>query len=776
MSNSVFKLKFSSRYQSVELQPLVFMLLITHATLSSADNINSACLPELIANQQPIPAMVANPENAPKYIEADSLKQLSPELYALEGKTLLKQPGLVVLSDKVTYNKKNNQAAFTGHVELHQPDITITADKATIDSQNKTAELNDTRYQLMPSRAHGKSKSIEINETKQLAELERANLTTCKLDKNGTSDWDLKFEKLEINDKTRRVVGNNTTLYIKGVPVFYTPYFDYPLDDRASGLLFPELGSYKSVTDDARHQYAKIPYYFNIAANMDDTLSLIPISQRGLALDNEFRYMAKTNDILHSAELTVTALNDQVVAADGLALIDTDGNVSYGDKDSNRWRAKLKANQRWNQHLTSSINWQEVSDEVFFKDIPVETLLKNASYRQRYARMDYRNGNLHAYARVLGYMRLQNAADNYEKRPELGLNYFKDIGAFDFDLDADFSDFYVPVSDHTRPEGVRLHLEPKITYRMQNSYAYLNTSAGAYMTQYQMVDNDFNPSEESSFNRSIPQFSVHGGLIFEREISLLEKDFIQTLEPEFQFLDTAYVDQQNIALFDTNERTLAFDNLFALNRFTGADRIGDTRQISMAITSRLLQNNGQQLAEAGIGQIAYLKDRKVGLDAIQANNIETSEFSDVFVKLGLNLKNWYFSSTTQFDQDDFKLTNANSRIKWQQGNHLFMLNHSLYDANTADEIDMISLGANSRLDNRWELGLYSSYNLTDESIYETQIGLRYDSCCWAAEILAERTQLENGLYNDGIQVQFELKGLSTSQSGFRKTLTDKLNF
>ncbi len=783
MSNSVSKLLLSlhqprcngNQLTRLPQKTLFLAVALLFAPSAQSEQTSEAerCLPELIAAPQAIPEMQANPESAPKHVEADRLKQISENQFQLQGKTTLKQPGLVVLSDTVTLDRKQNTADFEGHVELHQQEVTITADKAMIDGNAKKARLENTRYQLQPSRAHGKSTSIRLDENKQTIDLQRASLTTCKIKSDQSVDWDLKFDNLQINDKTRRVIGKNTTLYFNDVPIFYTPYFDYPLDDRATGLLVPDFGSYKSVTDDERKSYVKIPYYFNIAPNMDDTLTLIPISERGLGVDNEFRYIAKNHDVLHSAELTLTAIHDNMVADQGLASMDLAGNISYGDKDADRWRAKLKANQNWGHGFSSTIDWQEVSDEVFFKEIPVEQELKNATIQQRYARFDYRNGNLHSYARVLSYLRLQNAAINYEKRPELGLSYYKNLSQFDFDITANLSDFYVPVSDHTRPEGARFHLQPQLSHRIQKSYGYLNTTLVANLTQYQMDDNGYNPSEELSFNRSVPQFAIRGGLIFERDIKFGGQTYIQTLEPEIQYLYTPYVDQSDIALFDTAVQSLAFSNLFSMNRFTGADRIGDANQVSMALSTKLLDANGRQLADAGIGQIAYLQDRKV---ALRGTTPQTEKYSDLFVKLGITLNNWYFASTSQFDRDELTMTNANSRLKWQDGTHLLMLNHTLQNVDTSYETDMVSIGAYSKISSDWELGFFRNYNLQTEKIYETQVGLRYDSCCWAAEIVAERTQLENGLYNDGIQIQFELKGLSTSSSRFRKELTDKLDF
>ena len=60
-------------------------------------------------------------------------------------------------------------------------------------------------------------------------------------------------------------------LHVKDVPVFYTPYFNFPLDDRRkSGFLAP---SYENSTDNSNE--ITIPYYFNLAPNYDATLSAL---------------------------------------------------------------------------------------------------------------------------------------------------------------------------------------------------------------------------------------------------------------------------------------------------------------------------------------------------------------------------------------------------------------------------------------------------------------------------------------------------------------------
>lgn len=747
------------------------------ATQSHAQPSDERCLPELIAPLQSIPAhdkLRAKEQPVEQNLEADELTQPTQTTYQLLGHARLKQPGLVVLSDQIHYDKTQRTAEFIGHVELHQPDILITAEHANLDEKTKTSALLNTQYQMLPSRVHGVSERIDLNQTTEKADLNNASLTTCKRKLDQSVDWDLTFDTLQINNQRRRVIGKNTTLYFKKLPIFYTPYFDYPLDDRASGFLFPEFGNYKALTQEEPIHYLKVPYFFNIAPNMDDTLTTIPMTKRGLVLDNEFRYLAKQNSVVHTAELDITLLQDQLTAKEGLVSADNAGNLSYGDKIETRWRASLDAKQNWGQGLSSAILWHATSDENLFADLPIEPSLKTVTQTQRHINVDYRSNNLHAYAQLLSYLRLRNAPLNYEKRPEIGVDYRHQTDAFSLNLQANATEFVMPISEHSKPEALRIHLEPSIEYQLRKTYGGLKAILVANQTQYQMHDNGYNTTGESTPSRFIPQFALKGDLVFERQWDIAGQNYTQTLEPAIQYLYVPFEDQSKLPLFDTANRSLAFSNLFELNRFSGSDRIGDANQVASALTTRLLNDDGQQLMDAGIGQIHYLNDRQVTLTN---TTLQTEAVSDLFVKMGANFSTVYFSATAQLDHQDYRLTNANSRLKWQPNKRsALLLNHLIQNQGLASETQVLNTGGYTQISSKWQLGAYANYDLKHSELIESNLGVKYDSCCWSVEMIAEHTQLENGLYNDGVQFQFELKGISSSVSSFRKDLSQKLNF
>ncbi|MGC9386138.1 MAG: LPS-assembly protein LptD [Hydrogenovibrio sp.] len=740
---------------------------------------NPACLPAWIA-----PPLSLPPPNTPFSAEADRIQQPDELHYELMGRVQLKRPGLVVLSDRVLLNRTTEEARGFGYVELQHDGLIVTSESARLNQQQQTAQLKGARYQFIDTRAHGRAQQVDVDQIANIAELDHASYTTCPLvssfwQDTDQYDWELEFGHLQIDNNKRRVYGYNTWLHFQNVPVFYTPYIDFPMDDRASGFLFPTFGSYRPLTSNTAETYVAVPYYFNLAPNYDDTLTVMKMQDRGWVLDNEFRYQLPGQ----SAELSLTGLNDQVTARDGLAHLDENGDLTYGDKVEQRWRAKLNARQQWAPGLNSDILWHELSDKYFYTDIPVESALDSASYTERYLNLNYNHENFQAGVHVLNYLRLRDDAPyNYGTRPRISLNYFHPfeqdgLRNFSVNLPVETTEFQIDKAAKM-PEAQRNALSPSLQYQYLKPYGQLKAEAVANKVHYYMEDNGYNTSGQDQLDITVPQFALRGKLIFERDFSLAGQNLIQTLEPEAQYLYVPYQNQSAIPLFDTDHRSLDFSNLFSYNRYTGMDRIGDTNQVAAALTTRFLKRDGTPIAEAGLGQIFYLEDRKVTLnntDAEQRQN--TQAVSDYYLNLGLTAGPLYFASTSQYDVDNYALTNSNSRVKLSLSSDFNVLAaHQLTDQNQPSEQENVAAGMTWQITPEWGLGGYINYDFTQERKTEMQSALRYDNCCWATELSVKETQLDNGLYNYSFLYLIEFKGLSSVGTPFKEYLSDKLNF
>ena len=767
------------------------------ANICNADDISTSteysqsfqesCQPEWISPPQTLPLKGTLP-NA----EADSISQDSANDYRLFGDVIVEQPGRVLLSDEIIIKRQQKTAEAFGKVELHQKEMMIVGSRAYINDTTQKATLDQARFQFMTNRSHGRAQHIDIDQNDRLAELEQASFTTCKLEslkwqardghiKEDTKyPWELDFSHLRIDDAKRRIYGHHAILYFQKVPVFYSPYLDFPLEKRASGFLFPQLGSYKSITQNSVETYLTLPYYINIAPEVDDTVTVTYMEKRGVVLGNELRYLQPK----HSATLNTHYISDNITAKEGIAFLDANGDLQYTDPVRDRWDAHLIARQQWTPNLRSNINWREISDENFYADVPVDPILDTATNVARSANIQYQYNDFNAHITMLDYLRLRKSAPyNYEKRPEIGAyysHYFEDSALENFtaNLMAEATEFEISYSDHKKPEATRTYVSPSVDYAIYKSYGHMKAEIVANRVNYQMEDNGYNNTGADEHNITVPQYALNTGLNFERDLKLFDFDMVQTLEPKLQYLYVPYQDQSDIPLFDTIERSLDFSNLFNYNRFSGYDRIGDANQISAALTTRFLQPDGTPIAEAGLGQIFYLQDRKVQLnasDTLPPSN--TAGVSDYFVKIGFNAYRINFYSTSQFSYLNYQLTNSNSRLKLDLSPQFtFLLTNTAKNLNQSGEKEDIAAGFNWQINDNWALGSYWNYDFTANRKSEMSSAIRYDSCCWASELSVKEEQLGNGLYNYSVQYLIEFKGLSSVGTPFNKYLTDKLNF
>ena len=110
--------------------------------------------------------------------------------------------------------------------------------------------------------------------------------------------WKMEFNSSDYNLDTKWVNLYNTKLYIYDIPVFYTPWFGYPMDKtRRTGLLKPTMGY--SSDEGALYQQ---PIYIAEADEWDLEITPQVRSQRGSGIYSTFRF---TDSPVSKGELTL---------------------------------------------------------------------------------------------------------------------------------------------------------------------------------------------------------------------------------------------------------------------------------------------------------------------------------------------------------------------------------------------------------------------------------------------------------------------------------------
>jgi LPS-assembly protein len=188
----------------------------------------------------------------------------------------------------------------------------------------------------------------------------------------------------------------------------------------------------------------------------------------------------------------------------------------------------------------------------------------------------------------------------YDRVPQITFNGNRyDIGGFDFNTVADFTRF----SSGDLIGGDRAYVTQAVSYPIIRPGYFITPKVILDATSYSL--NNVLPASRPP-SRTLPTLSLDSGLIFERESNLLGRSMTQTLEPRLFYVRTPYRDQSQFPVFDSGLADFNFAQIFTENRFVGHDRISDANQLTAAVTSRLIEENGLERLRAAIGQRYYL--------------------------------------------------------------------------------------------------------------------------------------------------------------------------
>jgi len=311
--------------------------------------------------------------------------------------------------------------------------------------------------------------------------------------------------------------------------------------------------------------------------------------------------------------------------------------------------------------------------------------------------------------------------------------------------------------DRTDPSvtGIRYDLKPAISFPMRTASTFLVPKATLQYTGYNL---DGQPAGlDDNPGRVLPILSADAGMFFERNLEFAGQDFVQTLEPRLYYLYVPFDNQNDIPDFDTGLRTFSFAQLFRENRFSGADRVGDANQLTMALSSRLLTSSGEEWLRASAGQIIYFRDRDVQLTPTTAKQTDTA--SDFVAELSAKVwDDWRVSAGVQWDIDDSRTDKKIVRMRYQPNPQRVINLEYRFVRETVEQTD-----ASFRwpINHNWGVVGRWNYSLPEDRTLEVFGGVEYDSCCWATRAVVRRfLSNTDGDFDNAIFLQFELKGLA----------------
>ena len=685
----------------------------------------------------------------------------------LNGHVALTRGDQFLGTDRLTSNSETGNYEATGSVRYQDSGIRLVAASAKGNLDQDTHRLEDVRYQLISRRGNGGAESAEMHGSEGV--LNGSTYSTCPPDQRL---WELRAREIDIDTDSGMGVAHAATLRVGKVPVLYVPWFTFPIDNRRrTGLLYPSIGSSSRNGFDWRQ-----PIYFNLAPNYDLTLTPRFMSQRGLQLGTEFRYLLPHG----RGDLEFTYLPSDKLAERGRDDEIAEGVPEDNRRVDNRGMFRFSAVQNVSDHwqARSSLAW--ISDPRYLEDSS-NNLNGLTSFRLKstiglYGNGRYWQAGISADRPILADYTLKERSLPFGRLPRLYFDWERPYGNhLTTGVDAELVRFQHNVPDE-RPGGTRFDLKPYVSMPFAgNSWFATPTLAWRY-TGYRLEDDlAAKLGGNTSPSRSLPIASFDAGMYFDRDTTVRGHGFVQTLEPRIYYLYAPYRDQDDLPIFDTRVMTFSWGSLFRDNRFTGADRQINANQLTLALSSRFLrQSDGFEKLVLNLGQIRYFDPPKVTTSTTPVTTERNQSRWIADATYAVNDR-WSMNGSYQWDPEDKREYLASFNTRYLVGDTGVVNLGYRYRRDVLEQADvsfLYPINAAWSLVGRYYYSFYRNPATDDKpGLLEGIAGVQWDSCCLSVRVLGRRyLRNRSGEMNNAIQFEIELKGLGSAGADTRSRL------
>ncbi len=764
------------------------------------DPATAAELNPLCAGVYVDPTPDATPETHATAV-ADSAFRETDKSTVLTGNVVVRQGTREVRGPKVALDEQTEVADIGGPMQYRDRGILVLGDAASGNLFDSTVTVDGASFVLHEPGLRGDGAQLARDNDGNIT-IRDGRFTLCE---PGTDTWAIAGETISLVPESGWGTARKVTLRMGDVPVAWSPYLRFPInDERQSGFLLPNL----SYDDDNGVEFGT-PYYFNLAPNYDATYMPRSIWKRGFLHEGQVRYK-------HSAainELNLGYLRADDIFDDRETIDQTDLGLAPPFREQDRWFFNVRHTGGWGGRWRSVVRYSAVSDLDYLHDIGgevdsvaveqflsrVDTTLGNrrTAALDRSLRLTYTGSGWDAGLALSAFQSLDpTAGAQYERLPSIFGNWSTRAGAARVRAKGAMTQFESDaISGERAITGSRLDGGLSVSLPWRKPWGFVVPELSVDTRRYSLNRASLEraspatPADDTP-TLTVPIASLDAGLVFERNLTIGGRTLLQTLEPRMFYLYAPDETQDRLPVFDVAFPTQSYDSLFRRNRFSGADRIGDANELTLGVTTRFLDAKGAQRLSASAGQVFYFDNQDVL--HMQPTAIDpTAPRSALFTSATLNLAEGLrarASFSYDYDEglthrgefnlhyapDPFRLVN----VSYRYGNGGVIPVSAFQSLEESDVSFIWPIRSGMSLIGRWNFGW--DENQTIESFF----GVEFNDCCWKSRIvwrrfLKEPRNLEilvpdatspNGFMavnrlksrpDVGIFIELQLKGLAT---------------
>lgn len=678
-------------------------------------------------------------EARPTFFSADRVSGHNDVEMVAEGAVEMRRLGVTFEADRLTYTHATDEVDAVGNVRLTRDQDVITGPHLRMRVEENLGFFDQPNYTVkrmsktgnplvrQPVTAYGEASRIEF-EGEEVYRLRSGTYSTCA---PTDRDWYIGLDDLLLDYSRETGEASDVKVVFKDTPIFYFPWLSFSLNNqRKSGFLSPTIGS-----TSLSGMEVIAPWYWNIAPNMDATLSPRYMTRRGLQVNGEFRYL----DYDKNGQLRAEYLpNDNLLG-------------------KRRSAYSLVHNQNFGGGLYGSLNLNGASDDTYFSDMSSRLSVVTQTNLLRQGTLFYGGGWWSANLLAQSYQTLQDpnappVAIPYRRLPQLTVTALRPD--LPMGLTFGFGGEYVSFHHPTSVLGKRTVFYPQLSLPIQTAAFSVTPKIGVHATRYQLERLPSDAPEQVT--RQLPIVSLDSSMVFERDVSWQGRAMTQTLEPRLYYLYVPRRDQAGIPVFDTALADFNFAQIFAENRYGGGDRIADANQLTAALISRLIDpTSGAELMRGMIGQRFYFTTQHVTLPGEVARADRKTDLLAAFS--GYLLPKTYFDAGWQYNPSRSRTERLNLGGRYQPETGKVLNAGYRY---TRDQLGQVDLSAQWPLSGGWHGVGRFNYSTKERRVVESVAGLEYDGGCWTARLVLQRLAVQSDKASSALFVQLELNGLT----------------
>ncbi len=720
---------------------------------------------------------IAVPRSAlPTFVSGERLFGHPDLETVVEGRATLRRGDLLIKAARLEYDRPTDLARASGEVRINRAGNVYEGPLLELQLDAFKGFFSQPSYYFPKNDANGQADRVDFID-EQRSVIHNASLTSCRRlpGPDWLPDWILRAATIHIDNESDVGTAEGALLTFKGVPLLPVPYLSFPLSDkRKSGLMPPTLG-----LDNVNGAVIAVPYYWNIAPNLDATLTPTLMSKRGVNLASEFRYLEPDysgqvrfdlmpSDLLRDSNRWGIALGHQGTLRNSLTRVITDGGLAF------------------------NLGLNRVSDDNYWRDFAGTSASLTQRLLANDAAFSWSNGYFSNSLRVLKWQTLQDLTapitPPYDRLPQLATRFARnDVAGFDYSLEADYTRFQSDSASTLQPNAQRIFSLLQISRPWIGGAGFITPKLQLHTANY-LFDAPLSNAATSA-SVVVPTFSLDSGLVFERDISYFGTRFRQTLEPRAFYVNTPYREQSLLPNYDSGAKDFNFATIYTDNAFVGNDRISDSNLLTLGVSTRLLHpDSGAEAARFGIAQRLRFKDQNVTL--LPTDPPVLDRISDVLLGASINWDpKWSFDSTVQFNPKTEQSTLATIGARYSPGNYRVVSGTYRYQRDVSEQIDLgwqwplndlwgdrgQDLGpGRGQGDGRWYSVGRLNYSLDEGKLVNAVIGFEYDAGCWLGRAVLEKLQTSTSTASQRVMFQLEFVGLARLGASPLKTLKDNI--